>query len=92
MWTAGLPGPVCCSQNQGPILSPQLGPGVPEILQVVPHSPMESSRRDKFWECVNWNYAKLETGLPWWLSGKESSNQCRSHRFDPSSRNIPHAN
>ena len=22
-------------------------------------------------------------GLPWWLSGKESTCQCRRHRFDP---------
>ena len=29
--------------------------------------------------------------LPWWSSGKESSLQCREHRFDPWSRKIPHA-
>ena len=28
-------------------------------------------------------------GLPWWLSGKESTCQCRRHRFDPWSRKIP---
>ena len=28
--------------------------------------------------------------LPWWLSGKESTYQCRRHEFDPSS-GIPHA-
>ena len=22
-------------------------------------------------------------GLPWWLSGKESSNQCKTRGFDP---------
>ena len=27
---------------------------------------------------------------PWWLSGKESSCQCRRHEFDPWSRKIPH--
>ena len=29
---------------------------------------------------------KVHQGLPWWLSGKESAIQCRSHsryRFDP---------
>ena len=31
------------------------------------------------------------TGLPWWLSGKESSCQCRRHRFDSWSGKIPHA-
>ena len=30
-------------------------------------------------------------GLPWWLSGKESTSQCRKLRFDPWSRRIPHA-
>ena len=30
-------------------------------------------------------------GLPWWLSGKEPTCQCRRHRFVPWSRKIPHA-
>ena len=30
-------------------------------------------------------------GLLWWLSGKESTYQCRRHRFDPSSGKILHA-
>jgi len=29
--------------------------------------------------------------LPWWLRGKESTCQCRAHRFDPWSRKIPPA-
>ena len=29
--------------------------------------------------------------LPWWLSGKESTCQCRGHWFNPWSRKIPHA-
>ena len=29
-------------------------------------------------------------GLPWWLSGKESTWQCRRHGFDPRSGRIPH--
>ena len=28
-------------------------------------------------------------GLPWWLSGKESTCQCRRHRFNPWVRKIP---
>ena len=28
--------------------------------------------------------------LPWWLSGKESTHQCRRHRFNPWSRKISH--
>ena len=34
---------------------------------------------------------RLTGGLPWWLSGKESTCQCRRHRFDPGSEKIPHA-
>ena len=30
-------------------------------------------------------------GLPWWLSGKEFSCQCRRYGFDPRSGEIPHA-
>ena len=29
-------------------------------------------------------------GLPWWLSDKESTCQCRRHRFDPWSEKISH--
>ena len=29
------------------------------------------------------------TGLPWWLSGKESTCQCKRHRFDPCEGKIP---
>ena len=29
--------------------------------------------------------------LPWWLSGKESTCQCRRHRFNRWSGKIPHA-
>ena len=29
--------------------------------------------------------------LPWWLSGEESTCQCRRHGFDPWSRKISHA-
>ena len=33
----------------------------------------------------------LKWGLPWWLSGKESTfSQCRRPEFDPWSRRIPH--
>ena len=34
---------------------------------------------------------KRTGGLPWWLSGRESTCQCRRHRFDPWSRKSPHA-
>ena len=32
---------------------------------------------------------KTGIGLPWWLSGKESTCQCRRHGFDPWVRKIP---
>ena len=28
-------------------------------------------------------------GFPWWLSGKESTCQCRGHGFNPWSKKIP---
>ena len=31
------------------------------------------------------------TGYSWWLSGKESTCQCRRHGFYPWSEKIPHA-
>ena len=34
---------------------------------------------------------KRNTGLPWWLSGKESAYQYRRHRFNPLSGKIPQA-
>ena len=34
---------------------------------------------------------KGDQGLPWWRSGKESTCQCKGHRFDPWSGKIPHA-
>ena len=37
-----------------------------------------------------WN-KKIVIGLPWWLSGRESTCQCRIHGLDPWSRKIPHA-
>ena len=30
-----------------------------------------------------------ESGLPWWLSGKDSACQCRRRRFNPWVRKIP---
>ena len=44
----------------------------------------------------NWNMGLVILirnilGLPCWLSGKESTCQCRRHRFNPWSRKIPHA-
>ena len=33
---------------------------------------------------------KWTAGLPWWLSGKGFTCQCRRHGFDPWSRKIPH--
>ena len=38
-----------------------------------------------------WFLQILSFGLPWWLSGKETSCHCRSYRFNPWSGTIPHA-
>ena len=32
---------------------------------------------------------KCLTGLPWWLSGKDSAHQCDTHGFHPWVRKIP---
>ena len=41
-------------------------------------------------ECFEQSSAKIiGVGLPWWLSGKESTYQCRRHAFDPWSRKVP---
>ena len=37
------------------------------------------------------NFKGALKGLPWWLSGKESTRQCRRRRFNPWSGKIPHA-
>jgi len=31
------------------------------------------------------------SGLPWWLTGEESTCRCRRHELAPWSRKIPHA-
>ena len=42
------------------------------------------------WNGLNvWSRPNHITGLPWWLSGKESACQCRRHKFDPWVRKIP---
>ena len=40
---------------------------------------------------LNSHTRKLKSGLPWWLSGKESACQCRIHRFPPWFRKVQHA-
>ena len=42
------------------------------------------------WNGLNvWSRPNHITGLPWWLSGKESACQCRRHKFNPWVRKIP---
>ena len=36
-------------------------------------------------------YQNFSVEPPWWLSGKESTYQCRRHRSDPWTGKIPHA-
>ena len=50
-----------------------------------------------FWHKGTWRITQIgvcvmETGLPWWLTGKESTCQCRRHKtcgFNPRVRKIP---
>ena len=41
------------------------------------------------WRFLNKVWTDGLRGLPWWLRGKESSCQCRRHRFDPWVRKVP---
>ena len=46
--------------------------------------------------CSSWGHKELDmteqlNNNNWWLSGKESTCQCRGHGFDPWSRKTPHA-
>ena len=41
--------------------------------------------------CANHQLKALPPGLPWWLSGKESTCQCRRYGLDPQSWKIPRA-
>ena len=51
-----------------------------------------SSVATKTWHSQINKYIFLKhEGLPWWLSGKESTCQHRKHGFDPSPGKIPHA-
>ena len=40
-------------------------------------------------QCDLYRYGKIKFELPWWLSSKESSCQCRRYRFDPWVGKIP---
>ena len=47
-----------------------------------------SSWRSCKWQLI-WVVIKTKTGLLWWLCGKESTCQCKRHRFDPWVGKIP---
>ena len=44
-----------------------------------------------FYEALDSTIRNVFWGLSWWLSGKESTCQCRRHGFDLWSRKIPRA-
>ena len=63
----------------------------------------QSSSSILYWKSLTWSklakekfvqdpdsVSKNTTGLPWWVSSKEASCQCRRRGFDPWSRKIPH--
>ena len=55
--------------------------------QVKVHSITKSQTWQKHWSM----HTQRRLGLPWWLSGKESTCQCRRRGFHPWARKIPHA-
>ena len=59
------------------------------MLQSTEHSSLEEG---PLATGIRGNHFKnTQTGLPWWLSGKEPACQCRRHKFSPWSWKIPHA-
>ena len=49
-----------------------------------PLPPVEmKNQRGRAWSGEASDNQNKERGLPWWLSGKESTCQCRRHGFDP---------
>ena len=57
-----------------------------DSLLILPNPQMKAKIKRK----VEIHFKEWE-GIPWWLSGRESSCRCRRHGFDPWSRKIPHA-
>ena len=51
----------------------------------------ELCKTDNFPEHQMLTYKVGCSRFPWWLSGKESACQCRRHRLDPWSKEIPYA-
>ena len=47
------------------------------------------SQTGKNWREKSYSSQKQKTGLPWWLSGKESACQCKICGFNPWVGNIP---
>ena len=75
-------------------------PGLPRSPGDGKGSPLQYSGLENSMDCIlhgvtksrtwlsNFHFQK-ERGLSWWLSVRESTCQCRRHRFDPWLRNIP---
>ena len=60
------------------------------MLQIkIPHATTKtrSDQINKYFKTLK----KKKTGLPWWLSGKESAYQCKRHVFSSLPGKIPHA-
>ena len=71
--------------------------GLPHCKQTLNHlshkgnfDDMDERRTWMYMEerCKN-RYCLRSFGLPWWLSGKESTCQCRRHKFDPWVGKVP---
>ena len=73
-----------------PVLLPRKSHGRRSLVQATVHGVSKSQT----WlsDHLKLNHLKTHSlGLPRWLSGKESTCQCRRHRLDLWSRKIPHA-
>ena len=64
-----------------------------EMIEKIPLRSLKKNPRKTRKTAVNkpGMLRKQNTGLSWWLSGKESTCQRRRHRFDPRAGKAPHA-
>ena len=71
------------SQSLAEISSPET-PNCPQHCQ-----PALWNEQNLFYWLCKWLQTKIKAGLPWWLSGKELTCQCRRYRFSSWVRTIP---
>ena len=70
-----------------PFMAEVMGSIVSLVGELRSHKPHSMAKREKN-KGMGWGWGEA---LPWLLSDKEFTSQCRSHGFNPWSREIPHA-